>query len=306
MPSLPHLFERLSLAVLERGWLSSNNVVFKDRREGATVIDTGYASHAEQTVALIAAHLGSEPLARVLNTHLHSDHCGGNAALHAWGRCRISVPCGNFASAATWDDQELTFQSTGQRCDRFPVHEALQHGTSMRLGLRSWQIHSAPGHDPNAVMFFEPQEGVLISGDALWQHGIAILFPEFVGGEGFVGALRALDAIERLAPNVVIPGHGAPFIDVESAVLQSRERIYAYERHPEKHRNYSGRALVMFHMLEHRRRRRTQLVAWACSTRSLKQIAPSTQNHVEWLDDLVDHLIFTGALKEYGEEIYVP
>ena len=69
--SLPHIFERLSLAVLERGWLSSNNVVFSKAAHGATVVDTGYSSHAAQTVALIAGQLGAEPLARIININTH-------------------------------------------------------------------------------------------------------------------------------------------------------------------------------------------------------------------------------------------
>ena len=119
MPSLSRTFTRLSLAVLERGWLSSNNVLFTGG-EGATLVDTGYSSHAEQTLALVSARLGAETVARVVNTHLHSDHCGGNAALHARWQCRIAVPQNAFASAEAWNEAELTFQSTGQRCDRVP------------------------------------------------------------------------------------------------------------------------------------------------------------------------------------------
>ncbi|MFM8509445.1 MAG: hypothetical protein ACKOCU_03830, partial [Betaproteobacteria bacterium] len=47
-------FSALRLTVLQRDWLSSNNIVFLDpEAEGAAVVDTGYATHAEQTVALI-------------------------------------------------------------------------------------------------------------------------------------------------------------------------------------------------------------------------------------------------------------
>ena len=74
------------LTVLERGWLSANNIVFAAAAgdaEGAAVVDTGYVTHSEQTLALVAETLQGQPLARILNTHLHSDHCGGNAALQA-------------------------------------------------------------------------------------------------------------------------------------------------------------------------------------------------------------------------------
>jgi glyoxylase-like metal-dependent hydrolase (beta-lactamase superfamily II) len=53
------------------------------RGEETAVVDTGYVTHAEQTLALIESVLGTRPLDRILNTHLHSDHCGGNAALQS-------------------------------------------------------------------------------------------------------------------------------------------------------------------------------------------------------------------------------
>ena len=77
---------RIGVTVFERGWLSSNNILITGQRGDTALVDTGYAAHAELTVALVDAALQGAPLTRILNTHLHSDHCGGNAALHArWG-----------------------------------------------------------------------------------------------------------------------------------------------------------------------------------------------------------------------------
>jgi glyoxylase-like metal-dependent hydrolase (beta-lactamase superfamily II) len=71
----------LSVQVIERGWLSSNNILLFDGNE-ATLIDSGYAGHAAQTVELVKSALaGRHPpakLVRLINTHSHSDHIGGN------------------------------------------------------------------------------------------------------------------------------------------------------------------------------------------------------------------------------------
>ena len=40
------------LTVLERGWLSSNNVLIPDPA-GATLVDSGHCVHAPQTLALV-------------------------------------------------------------------------------------------------------------------------------------------------------------------------------------------------------------------------------------------------------------
>ena len=91
------------VTVFERGWLSANNILFQGP-EGNALIDSGYATHADQTVALVRAALGSQPLTHLLNTHLHSDHCGGNAALQAaWPGLRTLIPPGQAAQVAEWD-----------------------------------------------------------------------------------------------------------------------------------------------------------------------------------------------------------
>ena len=285
MSGADQVFAQLGLRVLERGWLSSNNIVFSNGpRAPAAVVDTGYATHAEQTVALVRQALGTAPLGLIVNTHLHSDHCGGNAALQAaWPEAVTWVPVECWSAVSGWDDNRLTFASTDQRCDRFQVDEPLSPGDEPWLGDRPWQVHAAPGHDPTALMFFEPQGRVLISGDALWERRLAIIFPELVGEPGFEACLQTLDAIERLAPALVIPGHGAPFTDVAAALAASRMRVEAFQQDPGRHARHAVRALVMFHMLEIGQCERTALRSWLRSTPitgpSSFRVEPNSQNH---------------------------
>ena len=56
-----------SIHVLERGWLSANNILFLEG-ENATLVDSGYVTHATQTVELVGKALdGRRP---VSYTHL--------------------------------------------------------------------------------------------------------------------------------------------------------------------------------------------------------------------------------------------
>ena len=85
------------IAIFERGWLSSNNILLHGAEgEDATLIDSGYVSHAEQTLALVRHALRpGRSLARIVNTHQHSDQCGGNAALQRAFGARIVIPPGD-------------------------------------------------------------------------------------------------------------------------------------------------------------------------------------------------------------------
>ncbi|HRP28931.1 MAG TPA: MBL fold metallo-hydrolase, partial [Burkholderiaceae bacterium] len=99
---------------LERGWLSSNNVLLHGAPgEGATLVDTGHCLHAAQTLALVRAALGGERLARIVNTHLHSDHCGGNALLAREFGAAIVIPPGQWDAARPWDEGALSYRPTG-------------------------------------------------------------------------------------------------------------------------------------------------------------------------------------------------
>ncbi len=265
-PDIATTLDQLQAQVLVRGWLSANNIVFHQQGQGQ-VVDTGYISHADQTLALVDRALAGQPLADVINTHLHSDHCGGNAALaQRWPGLRITVPAASRAKLLPWDDSLLSYQETGQRCAPFTPQAFLDDGDTLQLGGRPWQVHAAPGHDPDAVLLFEPETATLISGDALWQQRLAIIFPELADEPGFDAAAQVLDRIEALRPRLVLPGHGEPFTDVASALAASRQRLAAFMAAPQRHRAHAARALVVYHLLEHRRRPRQALVDWIAST----------------------------------------
>lgn len=239
-----------NVVVFERGWLSSNNVLFVGADETA-LVDTGYATHAEQTLALVESVLGQRPLGRILNTHLHSDHCGGNAALQArYPAVRIDIPPGEARFVEQWNAEKLSFVATGQTCPRFQLSGLLQPGTDCLLGDLRWQIHAAPGHDTHSVILFEPVSRTLISADALWENGFGVAFPELAGEPSFADIGATLDLIETLAPRQVIPGHGPVFENVEQALAIARRRLAGLRRDPVKHARHAIKVLMKFKLLE--------------------------------------------------------
>ncbi|RZL01724.1 MAG: MBL fold metallo-hydrolase [Rubrivivax sp.] len=241
------------IQVLERGWLSSNNIVFHDP-ELPTVVDTGYGSQSAQTLALVQAALQGQPLGRIVNTHLHSDHVGGNAVLQQHHpACRIVIPPGLQDAVSAWDEVRLSYTPTGQHCERFLHDEVLTlHGT-VRLGRHDWQVLPAAGHDHDMVMLWCDEQGILISADALWEKGFGIIFSELVGEPGFGRQQATLDLIAQLAPKLVIPGHGAPFTAVDAAVRNAQSRIQWLMDDPRRNADNAMKALLAFKLMAHQR-----------------------------------------------------
>lgn len=298
-PALPP-----EMTVFERGWLSSNNVLFTGP-EGATLVDTGYCSHAAQTTALVRAALGDAPLTRILNTHLHSDHCGGNAALQlAWPQVRTLIAPGQAEHVRHWDAYALSYTPTGQECPQFRFDDVLQPGVDVVLGGKAWQVHAAPGHDPHSVVLFEPQARILISADALWENGFGVVFPELEGVRAFDDVAATLDVIEQLAPLLVIPGHGALFADAPRALATARRRLDGYVQNPTKHALYAAKVLLKYKLLEWQAIEITALRQWALATPYFGQLHAryfSAQTQQAWLQSLLDDLLRSGAARLEGE-----
>lgn len=239
-----------SLHVLDRGWLSSNQLVCLDDDQFATVVDTGYVKHRDMTLSLVQHVLGGRQLRRVLNTHLHADHCGGNAVLQQAFGCEVWVPEASWSVVSTWNLGLLNFPAVGQRCDRFyPTHQ-LVVGSEILMGGLTWQVLAAPGHDPDSVVLFTPEAGILVSADALWEDGFGVIFPELSGESGFSEQAAMLTLIGKLAPKIVIPGHGRPFTDVNAALERAERRLSGLRGDPGRHARHAMKVLVMFLLLE--------------------------------------------------------
>ena len=287
-----------SLQVLQRGWLSSNNILICGEA-GTALIDSGYCTHAAQTLALVAAGLQGRPLDLLLNTHLHSDHCGGNAALQAaYPGLHTLIPPGQAQAVRDWDATALSHVPTGQSCPRFAFDGLLQPGSERMLGGSPWQVHAAPGHDPHSVILFQPATRVLISADALWQQGFGVVFPEIEGIDAFAEVAATLDLIESLQPLQVIPGHGAPFHQLAPALATARQRLAAFVASPARHRRHAAKVLLKFKLLEWQRVRRADLLQWARASAYLCTLLPAGAGQVELepaLEDLVQDLVRSGA-----------
>ena len=287
------------LEVIERGWLSANMVIV--RGPHSAVIDTGYVSHEAQTLALVRASFGSEGPQLLINTHLHSDHCGGNAVLQqAFPALRTLIPPGHAAEVARWDAYALSYEPTGQHCPRFGFDNTLQPGQDLLIGERPWQVLAAPGHDPHSVVLFEPDSRTLISADALWENGFGVVFPELEGLEAFDEVSATLDLIESLQVKTVIPGHGAVFAYRPEVMARARQRLASFVSSPSRHAQHAVKVLLKYKLLEVQQQALPDFVAWAKSTPYMRTLydqwfAQSSMD--DWLASLLDQLQQAGAAR---------
>ena len=246
MASLPD-----SVRVLTRGWLNCNSIILLQPGDNV-VVDSGYCTHRERTLEMLASRFGldRQPLERLVNTHCHSDHMGGNAAVAAAYGCRVTIPAGEVKHVAPWTPQSVWMRQFDQRADPFHFDDTIAAGETFEGGGFEWEAHAAPGHDMDALMFFEPRNRVLLSGDALWREGMGFVWPGEGADSAIAAALETLATIERLDPAVVVPGHGEAFGDVAAALAAVRSKLEAFARDPAKNARHVAKVMFVFALLD--------------------------------------------------------
>jgi glyoxylase-like metal-dependent hydrolase (beta-lactamase superfamily II) len=248
---------------------------------------------------LVHAQLGDRPLDLLVNTHLHSDHCGGNACLQAaFPAVLTHIPPGLASAVRAWDTDALSYAPTGQFCPRFTYQHLLVPGESIRLGERVWDIHAAPGHDPESVILFQADLRILISADALWANGFGVVFPEIEGASAFAEVAQTLDLIDSLRPQLVIPGHGPLLRDVQGALAYARQRLEQFTSDPVRHARYAAKVLLKFKLLERQQITRKDLLRWARATSYFRLLQARhfvSADFDAWIDDLIADLLRSGA-----------
>ncbi len=294
------------IEVFERGWLSANNILHFGEGD-VSLVDSGYCAHENLTVDLVRNALTKYSLPcliKVLNTHLHSDHCGGNAALAKAFDCKILIPVAEDRAVADWNEDLLSYQNLGQECPRFSHHGVLIPGQEVLLGRYVWQILAAPGHDHHSVMLYQAEHCILISADALWEEGFGVIFPELWGESGFEEVAQTLDLIESLPVNLVIPGHGKPFTDIAGSIATARSRLDYLASDSDRNARHGAKVLLKYKLIEWRTKNIAAVSDWIANTPALRSAAKQLNMEMNVFSEWLPYaLIKSGAAKLNGDNL---
>lgn len=280
---------------VRRDWLNANSILLRSP-DCNILIDTGFVACVEETLQLLARpeNLGADRLHRIINTHCHCDHMGGNAAVQSAYQCTVTVPIGEADFVRQWDGMGLWLDYAHHRAQKFELDDTLSPGDRFEGGGLEWLALGAPGHDMGALVFYCEQEKLLISGDALWEQSFGLVLPE--PPEALAAARATLETIAALDIRWVLPGHGDMFSDVGAAVTRAFGRIAYFEQDPARLASHAIKAMFGFTLLD---RGRLPLVSLSDL---LQKVPASAQMNARYLHMGPDELVhwFVSQMEKAG------
>lgn len=191
------------------GPIQTNAYLLEDEGGSALIVDPG--AEAEKIISLIKKK-NVNPLA-ILLTHAHFDHIGAlDAVREEW-----SLPVYLHKEEKDWlqnpslngSARLLSWGITAK-----PADILIEKDQKVKIGSFQFAIFHTPGHSPGSVSYYFQDEGIVLSGDALFKQGIGRT--DLAGGS-YDTLMKSIH--ERLLTlpesTVVLSGHG-PETDIQS------------------------------------------------------------------------------------------
>ena len=219
------------LFFIERGFLNGNHFVY--RSDAPILIDTAYISdfdETEKSITRLGIYLADVSL--IISTHTHCDHIGGNHLIQQKSGCDIALHKVGKYFIDSRDDWSTWWRYYNQEAAFFNCTRSLEDGEMITLGPHEFQVIYTPGHASDGIVLYNRREKILISSDTLWQTDMAVMTLRVEGSRALFHMQASLQKIEKLEVQMVYPGHGPPFRDMQKAISRCKKRIENFLRHP--------------------------------------------------------------------------
>ena len=106
----------------------------------------------------------------------------------------------------------------------YTVDVPLDDGQILRLGDADWEVVRTPGHTPGHLSLWQPEERLVVVGDALSDYDVGWVNLALDGTQAAATARTSLHRLADLAPRVLLPAHGPIPADSSAAFTAALRR----------------------------------------------------------------------------------
>jgi glyoxylase-like metal-dependent hydrolase (beta-lactamase superfamily II) len=228
---------------------AGGNITVQTGSDGVLLVDTGLAPMSAKVLAAVRS-LSDKPIHYIINTHVHSDHVGGNEVIAKTGTTIAGGNVvGDIGTSASNQATIMAFQTVLDRMstaapgspatpagalptDTYTTPERKIYFNDEGVEL----IHIPAAHtDGDTIVFFRRSD-VISTGDIFVTNGYPIVDLERGGNiQGVIAGLNriielAIPADEQEDGTLIIPGHGrlcdvADVVFYQEMVTIIRDRI---------------------------------------------------------------------------------
>jgi hydroxyacylglutathione hydrolase len=219
-----------NLLFIERGYLNANHFIYRSKRP--ILIDTAYIADFAETARLLAElDVKISDVRLIISTHCHCDHIGGNKRIQDQSGCDIALHKIGKHFIDTRDDWATWWKYYDQEADFFDCTVELNDGDEVMVGPYEFNVIHTPGHAAEGIVLYNKKEKLLISSDTLWKNDMAVMTLRIEGSAALFHMLESLEKLESLDVQIVYPGHGPPFKDMQKAISKTIKRLNHFLTH---------------------------------------------------------------------------
>ena len=219
---------------------------------GVVLVDTGIGGAGgmkQLELAMSQAGFRVEHVRLLVCTHAHSDHYGLAGPILDAAGCELWMHPNHAHMTSRADDPDTMIDRRMEVARQSGVPEDIVRryesrrgepigidrvvlpdrdlvpGVEVETDHGVWEVHETPGHAPSHVCLFQPDRGLLLSGDHLL--GRVSLYYDWGYSPDPAGEfLASLDVVDRLDARLCLAGHARPFRDVRAHVEANRTAVH--------------------------------------------------------------------------------
>ena len=214
-----------------------SNMVVSIGRDGSLLVDDEYAVLTDKVRAALK-DLQAPRVKRVINTHWHNDHTGGNESFGGEGAIIIAQE-----NSALRMHTDQTMSLYGPQAAYPPAAwPRIEVKTSLRLHWNKDDIdliHVGPAHTDGDLVVFFRRQNVLATGDVFVRDEYLPPYFDDLNGGSAAGMIAAVDKLLGLVDEntIIVPGHGVADRPQGSAAIS---RPFRGRPRPDPGRNLPG------------------------------------------------------------------